>query len=215
MANTCREAIVEIFANESGVLETKQVTNSIYTRYPDRPWKPNTIAMHLVALSDHPSNIHHPSHRRHRFLVSLGNGRYRRGNAEEVRLMGGEQEDPIGEDQPHKRDPQKLPPVSPASPKISVTADDLGRWRRNVIRLLNALGDRPSQPEGVVARILRLTRGGTIPRTTSALMVMLVEMRNAVEYEEVQLSPLQKETVWSAWRAILEWSQTKGITLDS
>lgn len=192
MANTCREAIVEIFADESGVLETKQVINSINTRYPNCPWKPNTISAHLIGLSvNHPSSIHHPHFRRYGFLVSLGNSRYRKGN------------------------PQEIPPVYPAPTEISVTPDDLGRWRRNIIRLLNALWGRPSQPEGVVARILRLARDGNIPRTTSALLVMIVEMRNAVEYEETQLSPLEKETVWSAWRSVLVWAQTKGITLES
>ena len=37
MANTCREAVEEVFAGEHGVLDTAQVIDRIYKRYPDRP----------------------------------------------------------------------------------------------------------------------------------------------------------------------------------
>jgi hypothetical protein len=79
MANTCREAVEEAFAGEKGVLDTAQVIDRIYKRYPDRPWKPNAISAHLIGLSvNHSSSIHHPTLRKHGFLFSLGNGRYRR-----------------------------------------------------------------------------------------------------------------------------------------
>lgn len=81
MANTCREAIEEAFENESGVLDTAQVIDRIYKRYPDRPWKQNSISAHLIGLSvNHASSIHYPANRRHGFLFSLGYGRYRRWN---------------------------------------------------------------------------------------------------------------------------------------
>jgi hypothetical protein len=79
MAITCREAIQEAFDSEGGILETAKVIDRIYKRYPVRPWKPNAISAHLIGLSvNHSSSIHHPSLRRHSFLFSLGNGRYRR-----------------------------------------------------------------------------------------------------------------------------------------
>jgi len=79
MANTCREAVDEAFADENGVLDTAQVIDRIYKRYPDRPWKPNAISAHLIGLSvNHSSSIHHPTLRKHGSLFSLGNGRYRR-----------------------------------------------------------------------------------------------------------------------------------------
>jgi len=81
---TCREAIQEVFENERGILTTSEVIDKIYTKYPDRPWKRNTISAHLIALSvNHPSSIHHPSTRKHAFLFSLGNGRYRRWDSEQ------------------------------------------------------------------------------------------------------------------------------------
>jgi len=73
MANTCREAVEEVFAAEKGVLDTAQVIDRIYKRYPDRPWKPNAISAHLIGLSvNHSSSVHHPTLRKHGFLFSLG-----------------------------------------------------------------------------------------------------------------------------------------------
>ena len=75
---TCTEAIKEVFANETGVLTTKQVTDKIYAKHPDKPWKKSTITAHLMGLSvNHPSSIHYPGAKNHAFLFSLGNGRYR------------------------------------------------------------------------------------------------------------------------------------------
>jgi hypothetical protein len=81
---TCTDAIKEVFENEKGVLDTNEVINKIYSKYPKRPWKKPTISHHLVGLSvNHPSSRHHPSERKHAFLFSLGNGRYRRWNQEQ------------------------------------------------------------------------------------------------------------------------------------
>lgn len=74
----CAEAIKEIFDHETGVLTTKQVTDKIYTKYPDKPWKKSTISAHLIGLSvNHPTSKHYPWARKQAFLFSLGNGRYR------------------------------------------------------------------------------------------------------------------------------------------
>jgi hypothetical protein len=71
--------VEEVFANETDVLDTGQVVDRIYKRYPDRPWKPNAISANLIGLSvNHTSSIHHPRLRKYGFLFSLGNGRYRR-----------------------------------------------------------------------------------------------------------------------------------------
>ena len=50
MADTCREAIREIFENEPGIVQTDQIIDRIYVRYPGRPWKSNTISAHLIGL---------------------------------------------------------------------------------------------------------------------------------------------------------------------
>jgi hypothetical protein len=81
---TCREAIVEVFANEAGILSTNQVIDRINARYPDYPWRKATIQAHLIGLSvNHQSSRYYPSLRQHAFLFSLGNGRYRRWNPEQ------------------------------------------------------------------------------------------------------------------------------------
>jgi hypothetical protein len=195
MANTCREAIEEVFANESDVLETGQVIDRIYGRYPNHPWKPSTICAHLVGLSvNHPSSVHHPHLRRHGFLFSLGKGRYRNWNRTE------DGDGPV-------------PPRDEEIEEIEPTPDTLGRWRRSIIQLLNTLESHPNQPEGLVSRIRRISRDGHIPRETVTLMILIVEMRNVVEYEEKRLSLSEKKTIRSAWQAVLEWARRKGISL--
>lgn len=75
---TCLEAIKKVFANEKGVLSTREVIDRIYKLYPSRHWKENTISAHLIALSfNHPSSYHYGSTRQHAFLFSLGRGNYR------------------------------------------------------------------------------------------------------------------------------------------
>jgi hypothetical protein len=81
---TCYDALRNVFAEETGVLTTAQVTERIYAAHPDRPWKKNTISAHLIAFSvNHPSRRHHRSAWNYGFLFSLGNGRYRKWRPEE------------------------------------------------------------------------------------------------------------------------------------
>jgi len=78
---TCREAIEDVFRGEEGILSTDEVISRVYALHPEKPWKQNTIGHHLVGLSvNHPSSRHHPNTRKHAFLFSLGNGRYRKWN---------------------------------------------------------------------------------------------------------------------------------------
>jgi endonuclease len=75
---TCREAIHQVFANDPGVLTTTDAIKRVYSLHPEQPWQRNTISAHLIGLSaNHSSSHHYPSFRKHAFLFSLGNGRYR------------------------------------------------------------------------------------------------------------------------------------------
>jgi hypothetical protein len=75
---TCREAILEVFSGTDRILSTNDVVSKIYAKYSDEPWQRNTISAHLIGLSvNHSSSHHYPSFRKHAFLYSLGNGRYR------------------------------------------------------------------------------------------------------------------------------------------
>ena len=55
------------------------VINYIRTRYPDCPFKDNTIKAHLKGLSKNveSSKKHHPSLYKRAFLIYLGNGRFK------------------------------------------------------------------------------------------------------------------------------------------
>jgi hypothetical protein len=88
----------------------------------------------------------------------------------------------------------------------AVSADELGRVRRSLLRLLDVVGQRTSSSEGLVGRITRLSRTGTIPREIAALMKVVAEMRNASEYQAKQLSASESLALRSSWNAIREWA---------
>ena len=75
---TCTDAVKEAVTNLGGVVSTRKVIDYVYERYPDRPWKENSIQCHLIGLSvNHPSSRHYPTQRRQACLFWLGRGRYR------------------------------------------------------------------------------------------------------------------------------------------
>ena len=80
---TCREAIRQVFDEANRVLTTADVISRVYAKHPDEPWQRNTISAYLIGLSaNHSSSHHYPTIRKHAFLFSLGNGRYRLLNPE-------------------------------------------------------------------------------------------------------------------------------------
>ena len=95
----------------------------------------------------------------------------------------------------------------------SVTADDLSKWRRQLLRLLDKFDHRSTPSAGPVARITRLKNEGLIPRKTAALMIMLTETRNAAEYEDERPTHAESEAVKNAWTAIVEWANARGFDL--
>ena len=94
---------------------------------------------------------------------------------------------------------------------LAVSADELGRVRRSLLRLLNVVEQRTSSSEGLVGRITRLSRTGTIPREIAALMRVVAEMRNASEYQAKQLSASESLALRSSWNAITEWAAKTNI----
>lgn len=101
-------------------------------------------------------------------------------------------------------------PVSEVTPE-EVTADELAKLRRSLVRILNALDESHQEREGVVARISRLSRAGRIPRETAALMKVVAEMRNVSEYEAKRPSRSESAAIRSSWAAVLEWASSAGI----
>ncbi len=96
-----------------------------------------------------------------------------------------------------------------------VTADELARWRRRLVRLLDALDQQQEEREGVVARISRLSRATRIPREIAALMKVVAEMRNASEYQAKRPSRSESIAIRNSWQAVVEWVSSIGIHADA
>ncbi len=74
---TCREAIREVFKLKDEVLSSADVKQRINAAYPGQ-WKGNSITADLIGSSvNAPSSRWYPTARKHAFLFSLGDGRYR------------------------------------------------------------------------------------------------------------------------------------------
>jgi hypothetical protein len=73
---TCADAVREAVKSFDGVVSTREVISYIYQKYPNRPWKENTISAHMIGCSvNHSSSKHYPSFPK--FLFRVGSGRYR------------------------------------------------------------------------------------------------------------------------------------------
>jgi hypothetical protein len=92
-----------------------------------------------------------------------------------------------------------------------VTLDELTTWRRQLLRILDALDCRNPSGLGPAARVGRLRSAGRIPRDTTTQMLMVIEARNIAEYEDRSPTSAGAEAVRHAWAAILEWARAKGI----
>src|SRR5436309_61044 len=90
---------------------------------------------------------------------------------------------------------------------MPVTADDLAKWRREILRMLDSLDARAVGEAGPVARIMRLKAARVIPRHIAALMAAFLEMRNAAEYEDRQPTDAEGLAVRHAWIAVREWAR--------
>jgi endonuclease len=158
------KAVQEVFDNESGTLTTREVTDRIYARYPDRPWKENTVSCHLIGMSiNHPSSRHYPSTRTHACLFSLGNGRDRRWNPEQdgtwvltddgVQLVDDSQDALISEDEAEDESVALGLPVSLERDLEMSLLADLGQLEPG-LKLFEAKGVNGYQlGTGVVGRL--------------------------------------------------------------
>lgn len=74
---TCREAIREVFQSKDEVLTTAAVKQRVNAAYPGQ-WKDGSVSADLIGSSvNAPSSRWYPTARKHAFLFSLGDGRYR------------------------------------------------------------------------------------------------------------------------------------------
>jgi hypothetical protein len=120
--------------------------------------------------------------------------------------------------------PNKVPPHNPRNTnKIiapdnhldeMVNADDLARWRRGLLRILDALDAHSISGEGPVAKINRLSREARIPREIASCMRLVAEMRNVTEYEGKRLSPHEKAAAKNSWLSVEAWARENNITFE-
>jgi hypothetical protein len=111
--------------------------------------------------------------------------------------------------------PDRMPPSEGTvlAPSSLVTADDLGRWRRGLLQLLNQLDGGPGERRGVVSRIRGLSVAEKIPRVVADCMIVVVEARNVSEYESGQLSKAQRDAARTCWLVVVEWATCKRVSL--
>jgi hypothetical protein len=108
--------------------------------------------------------------------------------------------------------------ASTADPVLTpiVTADELTTWRRQLLRILDAL-EGPTERSGLgpAARVTRLRSAGRIPRDTAAQMLLVTEARNVAEYEDRSQTAAGAEAARSAWVAVRDWARAQGIVIGS
>ena len=95
-----------------------------------------------------------------------------------------------------------------------VTVDDLSRWRRGLLRLLDALEGISAPREGLTARISRLSREERLPREIASCMKLVAEMRNVTEYQGKQLSTAERAAAKNSWVAVEAWARESNIRFD-
>ena len=91
------------------------------------------------------------------------------------------------------------------------TADDLARWRRGLLRILDTLDGPSASRESPAARISRLSHQGRIPQEIASCMRLVAEMRNVTEYQGKQLSTPEKAAARNAWLAVGAWALENNI----
>lgn len=98
-------------------------------------------------------------------------------------------------------------------PNVSevVTVDQLAKWRRQLLRILDELDKQITRESGLTGRIIRLRNECRIPRDTASQMLLLTEVRNVAEYEGREPTLAASHAVRNAWLSIVEWAHSQGI----
>ena len=95
-----------------------------------------------------------------------------------------------------------------------VTVDDLARWRRGLLRLLDVLEGISAPREGLTARISRLSREERLPREIASCMKLVAEMRNVTEYQGKRLSAVESAAAKNSWLAVEAWARESNIRFE-
>ncbi|MGH2593776.1 MAG: hypothetical protein ACRDGG_09710 [Anaerolineae bacterium] len=122
-------------------------------------------------------------------------------------------------DTPYERVLFRLVPRPPAgAPEefelhrtLLTVADELGRMRRNIIRVLNQLHRSPTTREGVINQIDKLKEMKRLPTDIAIFMKTIVSVRNRVEYEEYSVLPEELIDLREKYAVIYKWAWNEGI----
>ena len=85
--------------------------------------------------------------------------------------------------------------------------DELSRLGRVLGSVLDRIETQTSN-EGLVPRVLRLSKAGLIPRRISALMILVAELRNSAEHDREPFTEIQASAGRTAWSAITAWLES-------
>ncbi len=111
----------------------------------------------------------------------------------------------------HKAPASPSPPLSPAVPEAVASdedwARDLASARRLILKLVNEIeGTMGSSEEKISKRINDLSFQRKIPRYIRTLMLVLVDYRNEVEYNDYMPTKVESVAIDGAWRTLTEWA---------
>lgn len=91
-----------------------------------------------------------------------------------------------------------------ASFDAEAARDELSRLGRVLGSVLDRIESQASS-EGLVPRVLRLSKAGLVPRRIAALMIFVAELRNSAEHDREPFTDLQASAGRAAWAAITAW----------
>jgi len=117
---------------------------------------------------------------------------------------------------PHCNPPFVPTPETKHKPtvRISLSASQLGDFRRGLLRLLDVLdNDQQGAQETLAARIQRLVRAKIIPYPVASCMHTIRAMRNDKEYGARTISHAETDAVFGALAVIEEWARERGLAL--
>lgn len=93
------------------------------------------------------------------------------------------------------------------------TGDDLMKWHRELLRLLDSLDARRDPGAGPAARIRRLRESQVVAPKIAAFMLSITEALTAAVNQGDEPSPAEGAAVQHAWLAISEWAQQRGAQM--
>jgi len=116
------------------------------------------------------------------------------------------------------RPPANAPQELEAQQSALNMADELGRMRRCIIRIVSALDSSVEQlgESGITSKVRRLARSKLIPSVIETHMLTIIRTRNDVEYgRSLQISESRVQAARAAHSEIKKWAQSRKVPLPN